>query len=167
MLSAAIFATPGIKHVIVILHKVTNGFHWVIGHMNGLPAEDVHELNATQQKTSNRALVLVAHSLLLGFLWCLSPTVNNIHAYAALKRQPFQRAKRHLAPATSAAIINSTTELTHTKAGISRCLRIRRSYCRIAMPLLKPNLGLLQGSNPSVKSVSSGARATCLVQATS
>ena len=71
-------------------------------HMSGVPESEQQELVNLQQRTRNTALVFAAHPKLHGFPWSLPPSINNMHAFKALQRQPFHRAKRKLYPALTA-----------------------------------------------------------------
>ena len=51
-----------------------------------------------RHRTSNTALAFAAHPQLHGFPWGLNPSVNTMHVYAALQRQPFLRVKQRLNP---------------------------------------------------------------------
>ena len=73
-----------------------------------MPEHDQLGLMRLQQQIRNTALVFVAHLKLHGFPW-LPPSINNMHAFKALQRQPSHRAKRELHPALTAVF----TRLQH------------------------------------------------------
>ena len=89
---------------LIVLYQATYGVHWHIDHMMDVPEHDQLELMQLQQRTWNTALVFAAHSKLHGFSWSLPPSTNNMHAFKALQRQPFHRAKRKLHSALTAII---------------------------------------------------------------
>ena len=89
---------------LIVLYQATNGVHWHIDQMTNVPEHDRLVLVQLQQRTRNTALVFAAHPKLHGFPWTLSPSINNMHAFKALQRESFHRAKRKLHPALTAVI---------------------------------------------------------------
>ena len=72
--------------------------------MTDVPAHDQMEPMQLQQRTRTTALVFAAHPKLHEFHWSFPSSINNMHTFKALQRQPFHRTKRKLHPALTAVI---------------------------------------------------------------
>ena len=74
-----------------------------------------------QQRSKHTALVFTAHPKLHGFLWSLPPSINNMHAFKALQRQPFHRAKQKLHPVLTVVITRLQRRDGSQDGNHSRC----------------------------------------------
>ena len=60
-------AHDGSNPALIVLHQATNGVHWVIHHVTGVPVSEQQELVTLQQQTRDTALVFTAHPQIHGF----------------------------------------------------------------------------------------------------